>query len=454
MKLNRKGPTISQSVFATPLRRAVIESVMTGFGGQLVLIISGIIAARILGVEGRGYFALLTIFPVVLCQLGGLGLPQAVTYYTARNREHADVVYRLVRCPFLIQVIGLVCLHVFIVGVYVQQKPEYVALAGYITLATIPGILAQQYSIALLQGLSCFRIFNIMRLMPAALYSGVIAIMFVAQARTLPVITFGWAGVNAIVGFVACYLAVRNVKAVQKTVPQPHSVPTLRSMLSFGIKGLPGIVSPLESFRIDQLVAGLLLSPSALGLYVVAKAFTNLPHFVAQSAGMIAYPAVSALQGTDGSVRTVWRFFLGINALNLIIVVPLIILMPVLVPYFFGPEFSPSVPIARMLLLGAFLLAARRILVEGMRGQGHPEVSTWAELSMYPWLLLAVPFLVYQYGLGGLVVTVVFGHALALAVATMLVRKVWRRRTDHLYLRSTKIKAPKVANLGNRIRLS
>ncbi|MBN1364101.1 MAG: oligosaccharide flippase family protein [Syntrophaceae bacterium] len=414
---------------------------MTGFGGQAVLIISGILAARILGVEGRGYLALLIIFPVVLCQLGGLGLPQAVTYYTATNRENADAIYRLVKFPFLIQVTVLVCLHVFIVGIYVQQKPEYVALAGYLTLATIPGILAQQYSLALLQGLSCFRIFNIMRLMPAALYAGVIAIMFVAQARSLTAITLGWAGVNAIVGFVACYLAVRNVKTVQKTVPQPHSVPTLRSMLSFGIKGLPGTVSPLESFRIDQLVAGLLLSPSALGLYVVGKAFTNLPYFVAQSAGMIAYPAVSALQGTDGSVRTVWRFFWGVNALNLIIIVPLIILMPVLVPFFFGTEFSASVPVARMLLLGAFLLAARRILVEGMRGLGHPGVSTWAELSMYPWLILAVPFLVYQYGLGGLVVTVVFGHALALAVAAMLVWKVWHKRIHSISLQSVNMKA-------------
>ena len=56
---------------------------MTGFGGQAVLIISGILAARILGVEGRGYLGLLIIFPIVLCQLGGLGLPQAVILRSA-----------------------------------------------------------------------------------------------------------------------------------------------------------------------------------------------------------------------------------------------------------------------------------------------------------------------------------------------------------------------------------
>ena len=104
MELYRLTCTAFRSVFNTPLRRAAIESVMTGLGGQAVLIISGILAARILGVEGRGYLALLIIFPVVLCQLGGLGLPQAVTYYTARNRKHADFVYRLVRFLSLIHI--------------------------------------------------------------------------------------------------------------------------------------------------------------------------------------------------------------------------------------------------------------------------------------------------------------------------------------------------------------
>jgi len=406
-----------RTAFHSPLRRATFESILTGFGGQAVLIISGILAARILGVEGRGYLALLIIFPVVLCQLGGLGLPQAVTYYTARNREHADVVYRLVKVPFLIQVIGLVCLHVLIVGIYVQQKPEYVALAGYLTLATIPGILAQQYSLALLQGLGRFRIFNIMRLMPAALYSGVIAIMFVAQARSLPVITLGWAGVNAIVGFVACYLAVKNIKTGQKTVPQPNSGPSLRSMLSFGIKGLPGTVSPLETFRIDQLVAGLLLSPFSLGVYVVAQAFTNLPRFVAQSAGMIAYPAIADRGRNFANGRLIWRFFWAVTAFNLVVSGILIATMPLLLPFFFGTDFSAAVPLAQILLVGAAFAGSRRILVEVLRGAGLPQISTIAELAMYPWLLTGGLFFVLHYGVEGMAIGVTIGYGLSLLIA-------------------------------------
>ena len=44
---------------------------------------------------------------------------------------------------------------------------------------------------------------------------------------------------------------------------------------------------------LDQAVVGLFMPPSVLGLYVVAVAFTNLPRFVGQSIGMVAYPTVA-----------------------------------------------------------------------------------------------------------------------------------------------------------------
>ena len=41
-------------------------------------------------------------------------------------------------------------------------------------------------------------------------------------------------------------------------------------------------------------VIGLFLAPAALGLYVVAQAFTNLPRFISESVGAVAYPNIAA----------------------------------------------------------------------------------------------------------------------------------------------------------------
>ena len=56
--------------------------------------ISGVIAARALGVEGRGTLAILWLIPVTLVLLGGIGIPQATTFYVARQIENARGVVR------------------------------------------------------------------------------------------------------------------------------------------------------------------------------------------------------------------------------------------------------------------------------------------------------------------------------------------------------------------------
>jgi O-antigen/teichoic acid export membrane protein len=191
-------------------------------------------------------------------------------------------------------------------------------------------------------------------------------------------------------------------------------------MMSFGVRGLFGYISPVESFRLDQLIAGLFLSPAALGLYVVGQAFTNLPKFLGQSVSLIVFPVISGQKEKKTAVRVIRRAVLAVLAFNSLIVVPLILAMPVLILFFFGEEFRSSVPLARILLLGAVLLSARRAIVEGQRGLGRPEVSTCAELIMYPALAIAAPLLIGWYGINGLAWAVVTGHATALVYASMV----------------------------------
>ena len=134
---------------------------------------------------------------------------------------------------------------------------------------------------------------------------------------------------------------------------------------------------------------------------------------------MVEYPAVAADANNNTAKQLIWRFFIGISVMNGVIVLALIVLMPILVIFFFGNAFSGSIPIARLLLLGAYFESLRRILVEGMRGMGRPEVSTWAELSMYPLFVILAPILINHYGLIGLAVAVILCYFLSLLVASL-----------------------------------
>ena len=123
------------SVFiSTPLRRSALESVITGFLAQLILVVSGVLTARILGVEGRGYFALLTLFPVLLVQIGNLGLPQAVTHYMATNHSHGYQLFKKIYSIILAQNIVIIIIHGFIIWLYVQGESSDINISGYTTI--------------------------------------------------------------------------------------------------------------------------------------------------------------------------------------------------------------------------------------------------------------------------------------------------------------------------------
>ena len=144
----------------TPFRRDVAETILSGIAGQAVLVISGILVARALGPEKRGYLALLVVFPIILSQLGSFGLPQAATYFIASNPDDARIVYNRLKMPFFVQLFLLVIIHLIIISLYIRNEPKEVIIAGYLSLAVIPGLLAQQYSLAILQGCQMYRPFN------------------------------------------------------------------------------------------------------------------------------------------------------------------------------------------------------------------------------------------------------------------------------------------------------
>jgi len=405
----------------SPLRRDAAETILAGVAGQAVLVVSGILVARALGPEKRGYLALLVIFPVILSQIGSLGLPQAATYFIAMNRDDALVIYNRLKVPILGQVLVLLIIHLVIVSLYVRHEPKEVIMAGYLSIAVIPGMLFQQYGLAVLQGCQMYRSFNVMRLMPAILYAILILSIFLARVASLPSIAFVWVCSYVMTGLFTAYLVTNRVLRLGDYKDNSRS-PSLTLMFKFGLKGLLGTVSPMQNFRIDQLVAGLFLSPVALGFYVVGQAFSNLVRFIAQSASMVEYPAVAAYESNETAKPLIRRFFVGVSVLNGVIVLALIAVMPVLVTFFFGKAFSGSVPIARLLLLGAYFESLRRILVEGMRGMGKPEISTWAEFSMYPFFAILAPILISNYGLIGLAVTIILCYFLSFLVASVFFR--------------------------------
>jgi O-antigen/teichoic acid export membrane protein len=388
---------VQGSATRQPLRRSVIESMFTGVLGQAFLVVSGILVARMLTVNGRGSVALVSVIPVILVNLGTLGVPRAVTFEAARPGGTARSALAAALPLAILQTIGISVVGLG-VALFVSAGQPDLRLAALLALAFIPFGVVMVYGLAALQGLRTFRAFNVIRLSPGVGYAALALVLFVAGGADVPLVIAAWLLTNAVGAGLVSYQVRRELHIERTRLRLPVNPPPTRSLLRFGIRSLLGSLSPLGSMNADQVVVGLALSPGVLGLYVVASSVCNLPRFVAQSLGLVAYPHVASLTGA-AQARAIVRLVATTGAVTGLAILGLELTVGFLIPLFFGHAYSDSVPIARVLLLSAFLFGMSRVLSDSLQGAGRPLDGTIAEVAS--WVALALALAVVWTSLDG-----------------------------------------------------
>jgi O-antigen/teichoic acid export membrane protein len=375
----------------------------TSIVAQGLTMISGILAARALGVEGRGALAVLWLIPVTLVLLGGIGIPQATTFYVAKELGNAKGVARLsIR---LTLVIAIVLTGLYSLGLVVflgDGDAAFTLLEGFLSVALVPMFLAHNLGWSVLLGLKRYRAYNLARIIPVFIYAMSVLGLFVAGEATLTLILVGMLASWVAAAVMTWYLVSRNFPSSSAPVEA-----TTRGIASFGLRGVIGSVSPIDDVRADQLMVGALLDTRALGLYVAALAFCNFPRFIAQSIGSIAGRAVRA-----GLVT-----ILGCVAI-------LFVALPVLLPLLFGDDFSPAVSLGRILLVAAFFLAFHRLLTELARGLGHPGYGSITELVNLTVFLAGILAFATPASTHGVAYAVLAGGFAASTLLALLLRRL------------------------------
>ena len=409
------------------LDRSMGGTLFTSGLTQLLVIVSGVLVARSLGPENRGYFALIIVVSNICGLVASLGLPSAATYYIAADRERARRVAASLLWPGVLGAgVGLV-LQAVVLGALVSGDPQRVKLAAVTSLLLIPGIFAVWYALAILQGQARFAWFNVLRTLPTASYVVAVLVLFLNHSADLVSLTVLWVMANFVGGFLALGVAARGLPAASPVTSSTTS-PSRAEMTRFGLKSLFGSQSPIDAVRLDQIVVGLFLTPIALGFYVVAQAFTGLTRVVAVGVGLVAYPHVASQPNRHAARRAMWRYFVLGAGLSLCVVVALEIAVKWLVPLFFGGEFEEAVGIARILILAGLFMAARRVLTDGVNGLGHPGLGTIAEVTSWVLLIPALVICVPRYGAEGVALALLFAwfpsFVLLLALAAVVDTRV------------------------------
>jgi O-antigen/teichoic acid export membrane protein len=412
----------------SPQARAIIDGLGSSVLIQACVLVSGIAAARLLGPGDRGNLALIWTVTLTLSQLGSLGLPLAVTKEVAQRDTDARALASQLRRPALVQIAAVSAVHAATLAVLVSFTSIPPA-AAWSSLVVLPPMLAQMFGLGLLQGLREFRALNLLRALPLALYAAALITLAVGGGATLLAVTIAWVGSYAASAIATSWVVLRRLRRarLEHSSSARHDVGAMRR---FGLRSLLGWASPTETFRVDQLIVGLVLSSHSLGLYVAALAFTNFPRFVAQAVGLVAYPNVSRAANPEAKRAAILRFLALGSLLSVAVCGALALAAHPLVTLAFGREFEAASGPLRVLLLATALLCVRRVLADATRGAGFEGAGSRAE--MLSWVVLVPGFLIFAgpFGLYGVAWVLVGAYAVSAAILGYLTLRSQRPALD------------------------
>lgn len=421
-----EGDSVSiPSARRTSDRYALLIVTSGTIGLQGLTMVSGIITARILGVEGRGIVALVFALGLMGSQLTfGGSFPNAIAKNLAERRLAARDGLRSIarRRSWLLVLPCLATAAIMLVLQRADLDGDGLALAGAVAVMTFQTI-AFRILVGCLQGeVGHLGRMAAVALLPQLLFVSVLSVFWVT----------GWP-VNALGSLVIFFAAsfaglTLGFKALARPTRRKEDELDETEMWTVTRKYYVSGVRPIAGLGLDRVVIGGLLGNVYLGLYAAATAISTLCSTVGSAVSVIVLPRVAMLHTDPAAQRALIRRWVVWAAMLIVLVVVAVeIILAPTIRIAFGPEFEGAIPVARWLVLADGLLGFRLVLIAVLQGQGRGGIASWIEFALTPVMIVAIVLACLDANLPAVGVAMVVTAALSvvsLGAAVRLMRPV------------------------------
>lgn len=386
-------------------RRAILQRARLGWHGRrdfaltaganaaiaVASAVAGILAARLLGPEGRGVFAVAIVWAAIFGTVTALGLTSALAYVSAREPQAIGRIFHTALVLWVCQSVVVVGGgSLVVVTVLTPLQPE-AAAAARIYLWSIPCTQLVIYLAAMAQGLGRFTLFNVAYVGPAVSSPTVLALALIIGWRTPVRVVWALLLAQVVVAAVVLVLFVWRIR------PRgTFSRPLARQVLHYGLRSYWGGLAWLVNVRLDQFIMSALVSLADLGTYAVASSYAAVLMPLSSTVTVVVFPRV-ARDDFDTARRRIRRAWRATVVMVGAFASLLVVLSPWLLPLLFGREYQAAIGPAAILLVAGVFLGSSQVLGSGLRALGLPTTPSAAE---FVGMLITVTglFLVLPHG--------------------------------------------------------
>ena len=354
----------------------------------ILALVTGMLAARILGPTGRGALAAIQIWPTFIAVIAMLGLPEAVVFFSSRDSDNAGqylvtaiIIALLVSIPFLL-------VSYFLLPLLLSAQSLEIITAARWYLLIIPLYASVGMLLHPLRGRNDLLAWNILRLVTPIGWLFVIIVAISLNKKTPQ-----WLASNYLIFLGILFLPLLLI--IRRRIPGPFRPNRIfgKPMLKYGLPSMAGTVPQFLNLRMDQMLLAALFPAGELGLYVVGVAWSGALAPLLTAIGAVGFPQIAAKR-TDYAQKELLASTIRISLVfALFLALITLAVTPIAVPLLFGSRFSPAIPAALILVVAAAISNFNIILEEGIRGYGQPKHILLAELCGL--LITAISLLIF-----------------------------------------------------------
>ncbi|MBO2943793.1 oligosaccharide flippase family protein [Paenibacillus sp. F411] len=399
-------------------KRGSIGNVFQVFASNVFIlglnVVTGIIIARYLGPEGRGEQAAMIMWPRFLAYSLTMGVPTALIYFMKRKDEDQGSLY--ITALYMSIILGIIAMALGSVIIPFWMKDYSTLVVEFATLALVmsPVALIGSINTAALQSRGEYRQFNFMRYSPV-FGTLIILLILVFTNHVTPFMTSIAFLVPVIP--IAIWTTVRLVSYYK--IKQRQKRRSAKKLMSYGIRSYGTDVAGTFSGYIDQILVVGLLSPSALGLYVVSLNLAKMLNTLQNAITTVLYPKASEL-GANEALDLTFRVFRFSSIITVLIGALVFIAAPYALIMLYGSSFDDAVPVFRILIFQTALASLSWILSQGFMSIGRPGAVTIVRLITLGSNVILLNILIPWLGIHGAAISLLISSCVEFFIISFI----------------------------------
>ena len=358
-------------------------------------LLMGVLTARALAPAGRGEQSAMTLWPALIPYVLTLGLPAAIRYCIRREPDRRTEFYTV--AIIMAAGMSLVSIGVGIVFLPYWLRPysPEIVHAAQLMMLFAPEVMLSLVFTAMLEAIAEFSVANATRYIPVALTLVALAVMSITHSMTPISSAVAYLAPPV---FTALWIGWKLRTNLKRELFDPR--PALRTLGSYGIRSYGIDVLQTLSQQVDQVLVIGILSASSMGVYVVALSASRVLQIVHSGVVTVVFPSASGLP-QDRVIAMVGRAARVSSVIALVFAIALAAIIPWMVRFFYGADFSAGIPVAQLLTFEALVGGLVSVLSQTFMALGRPGVVTILQalglLVALPCMLVLMP----HFGLMG-----------------------------------------------------